>query len=509
MEPRLSKRGFLKLASLLPLSVLAKSAGAPVPRAKNDPDKPNILILVFDTLSARHCSLYGYRRQTTSSLEEFAETATVFHAHHASGNFTSPGTASILTGTYPWSHRAFHLSSTPQKEFTSKNIFSAFREQGYTCLGFSHNLLVNILIHQFRDQIDVIGHSRDVAIADQRLSGLIVPEDFDIAARAERSLLTPQGEPPNSLFLYLPFWRLWTNEKKKVKAEWANLFPRGLPSAQNTTFFLLEDTMEWVVRKLEALPQPFLAYLHFMPPHSPYTPRKEFIGLFDDGWTPNPKPPHHFSRGDREEELVRRRRFYDEYIAYTDAEFGHLIRDLRSKGLLDNTWTVFTSDHGEMFERGIQGHITPTLFEPVIHIPLLIAQPGQQTRQDVYSPTNSVDLLPTLLHAMGQPKPDWCEGEVLPLSNEAGESRSVFSVEAKNNSRIGPLAKATVAMMKGSHKLIYYLGYSDYDGVVESFDLAADPEERNDLSKTGGSIESDLFDELLGKLTEVDEPFRS
>ena len=110
------RRDFLKLMATLPLvriswrqrdpaSILNADAEA------TDADRPNILVLLFDTLSARHTSLDGYPRHTTPHLERFAERATVYHAHHASGNFTNPGTASLLTGAYPWKHRSMQLYS--------------------------------------------------------------------------------------------------------------------------------------------------------------------------------------------------------------------------------------------------------------------------------------------------------------------------------------------------------------------------------------------------------------
>jgi len=64
---------------------------------------PNVLVIVFDTLSAAHTSVDGYPRRTTPHLERFAERATVYHRHHSAGNFANPGTASLLTGAYPWS----------------------------------------------------------------------------------------------------------------------------------------------------------------------------------------------------------------------------------------------------------------------------------------------------------------------------------------------------------------------------------------------------------------------
>ncbi len=65
-------------------------------------------------------------------------------------------------------------------------------------------------------------------------------------------------------------------------------------------------------------------------------------------------------------------------ILYADKEFGRFFDYLDSSGLLDNTWVVLTSDHGEMFERGIDGHDTEVLYEPVIRIPLMIFEPGRK-----------------------------------------------------------------------------------------------------------------------------------
>src|SRR5689334_8912941 len=85
--------------------------------------QPNIILLVIDTLSARHMSLYGYERQTTPNLERFASRASVFHSHYSGGNFTTPGTATLLTGQYPWGHRAINLGSPVARAIADHNIF--------------------------------------------------------------------------------------------------------------------------------------------------------------------------------------------------------------------------------------------------------------------------------------------------------------------------------------------------------------------------------------------------
>ena len=109
MSPPMGRREFLK--SVLALSVVSLVDSKPCHCIDSGSltgmrAAPNVLILLFDALSAKHISTYGYPRETMPNLTRFAQQATVYHAHYSGGNFTTPGTASLLTGTYPWSHRA-------------------------------------------------------------------------------------------------------------------------------------------------------------------------------------------------------------------------------------------------------------------------------------------------------------------------------------------------------------------------------------------------------------------
>jgi arylsulfatase A-like enzyme len=81
-----------------------------------------------------------------------------------------------------------------------------------------------------------------------------------------------------------------------------------------------------------------------------------------------------------------------------------------------------------MFERGILGHITQVLYQPIMHVPLLIFPPGQKERVDIYENTSAIDLLPTLLEVTGQESSDWAEGAVLPpFSSSPTQSPDLFS----------------------------------------------------------------------------------
>lgn len=126
--PDLTRRDFIKLLSLSPLlfrrlpRISPSTITSPLPQ--DALGLPNFLIIVFDTLSARNLSIYGYPRRTTPNLERLVQRATVYHRHYATANFTSPGTASILTGVYPWSHRAIHMHSQVAPPYVSQNLFT-------------------------------------------------------------------------------------------------------------------------------------------------------------------------------------------------------------------------------------------------------------------------------------------------------------------------------------------------------------------------------------------------
>lgn len=293
-----------------------------------------------------------------------------------------------------------------------------------------------------------------------------------------------------------------------IMGEYANLYPRGLPRNYKS-FYLLEHAIDGIRSLVSSSPRPFLGYFHLFPPHEPYRPRREFIGLFDDGWVPVAKEPRFFSKGESDEHLNQWWNEYDEYIAYTDAEFGRLYDFMEQTGLLDNTYVVFTSDHGQLIERGIHGHFTSVLYEPLIHIPLLISKPKQQQREDVYTPTSCVDVLPTLLHVTGQTIPDWCEGHVLPTfdDKEASSGRSIFALEAKRNPKHAPLTRGTVALVKDQYKLVHYFGYDGHEDEYELYDLVNDPEEMEDLYLSRKSVAADLQRGLGEKLREINQPY--
>jgi arylsulfatase A-like enzyme len=209
----------------------------------------------------------------------------------------------------------------------------------------------------------------------------------------------------------------------------------------------------------------------------------------------------------------RQRQFYDEFILYADSELGRLYDALDRSGELENTWFIFTSDHGEMCERGIFGHRTPVLYQPVIRIPLVIVEPGQSARRDIFTSTSAVDVLPTLLKITGQEVPNWAEGKVLqPFSDVPVQAdRSVYALEATASDANSVLNPATAMLVKGKYKLTYYFGYEELqknNPLFELYDVENDPEELQNIYDPSFSIAQELKTELVEKIKEVDKPYQ-
>lgn len=489
-----SRRQFMQLSAALAAGSALPFSFAPASIAPQSSESSNILIILFDAFSAMHLSLLGYSRNTDSNIRRFAEGATVYHNHFAAGTFTTTGTASLLTGAYPFSHRAIHYADRVAHEWENQHIFILFED--YFRLGYSHNPLVGVFLRQFMPYLDELKQRDELYLLKSPFSS-IFQQDLDIAMVSWARIIENDNNGANSLFLgsSASSWqKLLISSKERD-------FPRGLPTIPINHPFILEQAIDWAGEHLPELPQPFLTYLHFWPPHEPYNTRKEFVDVFKgDGFLPPQKPEHIFSQGVAQEKLDEYRQQYDEFILYLDAEFGRFYHMLLDSGLLENTWVILTSDHGEMFERGTWEHHNETMYQPLVHIPLMISAPKQQTRQDVYSATSAVDLLPTLLHLSGKPVPAWCQGTVLPPFGEAGQ-RAIFALDAKHNpEKLGPLTTVTSMLVEWPYKLVMYTGYdrlADNDPLYELYDLENDPEEMENLYPGNPGVVGPIIEKLM------------
>ncbi len=477
---KITRRDFLRLVwGLSSTTILAKIFPG-TSRLKSEKQLPNFIILVCDAMTARNLSLYGYSRKTTPNLERLAERALVYHRHYSNGNYTTPGTSSLLTGLRPWTHRAINGSGIIKRQLSFHNIFH-FLGKDYFRMAYTQNYWADYLLDQLSSDIDSLLPLASFDVIGQGAIDQSFRNDSVVARHSIERMIYFS----NSLLLSFITSLYYQNQVKRIPA---NDHPFGLPSGNYFPHrYTLEGLFEGITNKvleMETEAAPFFAYFHIFPPHWPYRPRQEFFDLFyQDGYRPVVKPEHRLSHDSSQAKLNDYRNQYDGYLANIDAEIGKLIATLEKQGVLDHTYFIITSDHGESFERGMSGHFTPLLYETLIRIPLIIIAPGNQSRKDCFTLTNSIDILPTILTIAGKEIPSSCEGSLLPrLGGSDDPKRSIITMDAKENPAFKPLKRATFALIRGNYKLIYYLGYGGmYQDYYEFYNLEEDPEELQDL----------------------------
>jgi len=509
---KINRRDFLKLAGAISIGSLAPQFLFKPGLGNANGDQQNVLMIIFDAWSAHHLSLHGYPRETMPNLNKLVEKAIVYHNHYSAGKFTTPGTASLLSGVLPWTHRATAHNDTVSDNFLDKNLFSLFPH--YHRIAYSHNILANTLLKQFFLEIDDYISRESLFISSDKLVELFFSRDEDIASVSWIRALKQSG---TGYSYSLNFPRIYEALKKRkinriidrIKGD----FPRGLPFVNDDEYYILEDSINFMQETLPTISHPFLGYFHLLPPHSPYKTRKDFVDAFqNDGYKPVKKPEHIFSRSHSQESLDKWRTLYDEFILYADAEFARLYNSLEQAGVLENTWVILTSDHGELFERGVIGHMAPMMFQPVLKIPLIIFEPGRKSRLDVLENTSSIDVLPTLMKVTKQEIPTWLEGELLPPFNQNArpKDRDIYSMHIVGSDKHQPVAKASMVLYRGEYKLVYYFGYKEtenQDEIVELYNVKNDPEELNELSSIKPDITNEMLQTIKAKLAEVNEPY--
>jgi arylsulfatase A-like enzyme/Tfp pilus assembly protein PilF len=124
--------------------------------------------------------------------------------------------------------------------------------------------------------------------------------------------------------------------------------------------------------------KPFFLWVHLYDAHAPYTP-------------PAPYRDRHPGKP------------YDGEIAFADAQVGRLLAELDRLHLAAGTVVAVAADHGEAL--GEHGELTHglLLYEPTLHVPLLLRAPGLAAGKIVATPVSLVDLAPTLAGLLGQP----------------------------------------------------------------------------------------------------------
>jgi arylsulfatase len=225
---------------------------------------------------------------------------------------------------------------------------------------------------------------------------------------------------------------------------------------------------------------PTALYLHYLDTHTPYRSPPRFARRFVD---PRAATTIGLEFGDvsavwqgRFDAPADRQRIIDLYdgaIAWTDHQLGRLFRGLARRHLLDRTLVVVTADHGEeLWDHGQFFH-GQSLFDELLHVPLVVRLPGQTAGRAPTEIATVVDVVPTVRDVLGVPPVPGDGRSLRTLGDGAPAPRAVFATVSYAEPRTPPRQ----AVRSHTHKLIRSLHRDE----LALYDLARDAKERTPL----------------------------
>ena len=332
-------------------------------------DRPNLIIVLVDTLRADHLGYNGYRRATSPRVDALAATSAVFRNHYSTASRTGPAVASIFTGLYARSHGVVNpliywdaKGVLGEEQTTLAEILKA---AGFIC----HGIITNPNVTKrfgFAQGFDTYRMVASMEAADVN--------------RQVVSTLT--AKPRKPFFLYLHYMEPHS--------------PYAAPEAYKGLF--VDPTYRGPITGEHAQLDQIVAG-----------------DLVVD-------------RAD----VARLEGLYDQEIRNFDDEFEILLDELDKAALLENTIIVFIADHGEEFlEHGsvLHGY---TLYEEQLHVPFFIYDPRHREGLEVTAITRHIDVLPTVLDLLGIEHDGPVQGmSLLPLMEGREAARQPVQVFAE------------------------------------------------------------------------------
>ena len=387
--------------------------------------KPNVILIMVDTLRADHLSCYGGEIETPNLCRLADEGTTYQGFSHAS--WTKPATASLITSTLPSTHNAMSKPSSLSEDLVL--IPEAMQEAGYATGGIvsNVNLAESFGFAQGYDDYYYLG-----------------PDYLFGAKESSSKLIIYQLGRQIALGLF---------GGDQVRF---NDFYQDSKVVNDVAFDWLEERKD----------DRFFLFLHYMDPHDPYFEHPyngEGIARVS---MPEPDP-------DMAERLQA---LYRGEIEYLDGNFGKLLEKLETLGIYEDTVLVLTADHGEEFaEHGGFWHGL-TLYEEQIHVPLLIkwAKQGERAQPGADSGiARLIDVGPTLLALAGIDKPETMQGIDLrsPFSMRLEKDQHVYSEEDHEGNVLWSLRTEDEKLIVANPRNPRGLPEREY------FDISSDPHE--------------------------------
>lgn len=425
---------------LVPPVLLARDAGTATaavrPASAGPGERPNLIVIVIDTLRADHLPFYGYSRQTAPNLSALARQGMLFTQMYAQAASTRPSVATMFSSLYP----AVHKTNENRDYFSNAipRLPEFLQKAGYRTFAISANANVSPTFGYAKGFDDFVVWKQESAFR------------ITMMGRLAEDTLTP-------------------GVLSRLLGERAEIVP--------TADAITDGTLRWVDQNPA---QPFFLYLQYIDPHDPYRPPAPYDRSFDRRTDPPRRaggvdPLQLLGPAADREKVGRWIDLYDGEILYADHHVGRLLQGLETRGLLRNSLVLVTSDHGEeFFEHGGERHGTST-YEELIRVPLIAWWPGRTPPgTTVSAPVTHLDLLPTLLEVAGVPVPPDSQGRSIAgvLRDPAAPlpSRLLFAQIVQDGFELEMIRD-------GRYKLVRH-NHGPRAGQLELYDLESDPLER-------------------------------
>lgn len=339
--------------------------------------KPNVLLIILDSVRARNTSLHGYHRNTTPFLQKLAERATVYEQARSPSIWSLPSHTSIFTGLVNAEHQVNTIDDHLPEGHTIWEELS--KDHGYVTGVFSENPFLT-RISGLKNVFDSVPSGQSLPFPEALHPGEVLLDNNEQIPRKFLSKARENRHPVKSLLNGMAWGLL----------KFTDLVPKQLRPDRSSRVYV-DKFLEWE----EQRDGPWAACINLMDAHAPYEPRPRF-----QKWSGMELQELRNSTNDGVWEFTsgqqpwwKRRAImglYDGCIRQMDNQVERLLSNLDRRGELDDTLLVITSDHGEAF--GEQSNVRPAvrqsmhgygIHEVLLHVPLIVRVPGQQDGRSV------------------------------------------------------------------------------------------------------------------------------
>jgi arylsulfatase A-like enzyme len=458
--------------------------------------RPNIVLVLIDTLRADRLSCYRNGARTSPCIDRIAERGVLYENAISPAAWTVPAHASLFTGTYPSRHGVDLSRLVLAPELAP--LPEILRRHGYRTFGVSSNYWLSRET-LFDRGFDEFVHSWQLV----QTAGTNQP-----LKRQQRKM--PVGlQSHNGSGTRHPLRRDIGNALNWLHEEAVKRLRQSFHAYDSGAWRVNRQVRRWV-RRWAHMQEPFFAFVHYMEPHIRYAAPGRYRTLHVPPGIPSARidkvnqDPWRFLAGHAPmtaEDFAILRGLYDGEVSYVDFRVGQLYDSLQREGLLRNTILIITSDHGEnLGDHGLMSHAY-CLYDTLVRVPLIVSYPGVfPAGERVWAPVQTLDLFPTLLTlAEVRDSGPWSQVQGESLTSVPRSDRLMFSEYPEPEPSVSvitarypefdgsPYDRSLRAVRTATHKYI-----QGSDGRDELYDLTSDAGEEHDLRQSHPQIAADL-----------------